>query len=184
MRNKKSVFIFILALLISISCSSYGTMVSYGATATSNTSGWALEDVESAIFYGLVPLELLNEPLNESMTREEFAALTVTVWEKETDKNVMLPEVSPFIDTENEYVMKAFQLGIVNGLGNGEYAPLDTLTREVAATMLTRLYSKLTSEEFATTKAKIFQDDKDIRKWAKESVYYMSAKGLFNLCVL
>ena len=155
-------------------------MVSYGATATSNTSGWALEDVESAIFYGLVPLELLNEPLNESMTREEFAALTVTVWEKETDKNVMLPEVSPFIDTENEYVMKAFQLGIVNGLGNGEYAPLDTLTREVAATMLTRLYSKLTSEEFATTKAKIFQDDKDIRKWAKESVYYMSAKGLFK----
>lgn len=179
--TKKRLLAVLIVISLFFAFSSVGRSgASYGALNTIDASPWAIEDIEEAVFYGLVPSELLSLSLKDSITREEFASLAVTVWEKEKDKKAPLPEENPFSDTDNENVAKAFQLKIVNGQGDGKYGPLSTLTREEAATMLSRLYVILTNKELAATNTKAFRDDKEIQKWAKESVYYMSDKGLFK----
>ena len=180
MNNKRLISIIMVALLVF----SFGGLVapgpSYGATNNLLTSDWALEEVEDAFFYGFIPTELSGVSLEDSVTREEFASLVVSVWEKETNIIVKLAKDSPFSDTESKNVLKAFQLGIVKGMGNGKYEPKGTLTREAAATMLTRLYLQLTKEEIGIPNALAFQDDDSIHGWAKQSVYYMSDKGLLK----
>lgn len=180
MNIKRLLSIIMVVLLVFSFGGLVAPVTSYGVTSNLQTSEWALEEVEDALFYGFIPAELSGVSLKDSITREEFASLVVSVWEKETNIIVKLEKTSPFSDTENKNVLKAFQLGIVKGMGNGKYEPLGTLTREAAATMLTRLYIQLTKEEIEVPKHLVFKDDNRINGWAKESVYYMSDKGLLK----
>lgn len=179
--NRKKTLCLIMATLMTFTFVGIeGPIVSYGATTNLQTSQWALEEVKDALFYGFIPDELSKEPLQDSVTREEFASLVVRVWENETNITVKLAGDNPFSDTKNTNILKAFQLGIVNGMGSGKYEPTNTLTREAAATMLTRLYLKLTNKEIVIGNPLAFKDDHRIHDWAKKSVYYMSEKELLK----
>lgn len=179
--NNKRLISFITALLLVFSLVGIpNPLISYGAMPNLQTSDWALEEVKGAWLYGFIPSELSGLSLEESVTREEFASLVVSVWEQETNIVVKPTIVKPFSDTGNKKISKAFQLGIVKGVGGGNYEPESTLTREAAATMLTRLYLKLTEEEIEKSKSLVFQDDDQINEWAKASVYYMLEKDLLK----
>ncbi len=179
--NRKKIFSLIMAALMTFTFAGIGKpLISYAATPSLNASQWALEEVKDALFYGFIPDELSNVTLQDSITREEFASLVVSVWEKETNIIVKLKGDNPFLDTKNANILKAFQLGVVNGMGNGKYEPKSTLTREAAATMLTRLYLKLTDKELVNSNSLAFKDDHKIHDWAKKSVYYMSEKELLK----
>lgn len=180
MKKRKTLCVIIVVLLIFTFVSVSSPDFSYSESENLNISHWAIEDVEAALFYGLVPSELLEGSLKIAITREEFASLIVRVWEKETNTKISIDESNPFDDTNNESVLKAFQLGIVNGIGNGEYAPEDKLSREAASTMLTRLYLKLAKEDIAIIKTQPFKDDDNIHGWAKEAVYYMAGKDILK----
>jgi S-layer homology domain. len=87
-------------------------------------------------------------------------------------------------------VLKAYNIGAVNGTSTTTYAPDALLNREQAATMLTRVFKKITLAGWTLatdgnfsldyTKPAAFADDADISAWAKDSVYFMAANGIIN----
>lgn len=149
-----------------------------------NASEWAKTELDRALEKGLVPEILKNMDMRAEVTRKEFAAISVKVFEALTQKLISdenLP--NPFIDTEDKDVLKAYSVGITNGISENEFSPNSPLNREQAATMLTRVFKKAKIEgwtledddKFALDYSGVvpFADDGDISDWAKSSVYFM-----------
>lgn len=138
--------------------------------ATSVTySNWAAEDIINAISMGYLDddpdafgyqpavTDLLGSDYTRAITRGQFAALAIRYYETLmsdiTGKNYTIPVNSGddvFADsTGDENMAKAFNLGILGGYNSADtragvyVGPNDNITREQAATMLTRLMEKL-----------------------------------------
>ena len=134
--------------------------------ATSVTySNWAAEDIITAIrmgyldddpdVFGYQPAvtDLLGSDYTRAITRGQFAALAIRYYETLmgdiTGKNYTIPVNSGddvFADSAgDENMAKAFNLGILGGYNSADtragvyVGPNDLITREQAATMLTRL---------------------------------------------
>ena len=153
-------------------------------------SDWAQEELARADELGLIPDCLEGEDLTADITRAEFAAVAVKVYEALSGTAALPNTVNPFTDTSDIEVLKAYNLGITNGTSATEFSPDALLNREQAATMLTRTFKRATMNgwtlqsdgQFALTYTKpaAFADDKDISAWAKDSVYFMAANGIIN----
>ena len=73
---------------------------------------------------------------------------------------------------------KAAAIGVVNGVGNGNFAPPDTLTREQAATMLARLSNALGKQ--IPENAPTFSDSGSVSDWATAAVGQMQSAGIMG----
>ncbi len=149
-----------------------------------NASDWAKSELERALELGLIPEVLRNMDMQAEINRREFAAVSVKIYEALTDISVSGEGVeNPFSDTEDLDVMKAYSVGITNGISPTKFAPNMPLNREQAATMLTRVFKKAEidgwslekDDEFPLDYSGVtpFADDRDISPWAKSSVYFM-----------
>lgn len=157
-----------------------------GATA----SEWAVAELERAEELGLIPDCLEGEDLTQDITRAEFAAVAVKVYEALSGTPAIPAVINPFTDTNDVEILKAYNIGAVNGTSATTYSPNDLLNREQAAAMLTRVFKKIsipnwtlaTDSQFALPyeKPALFADDADISDWAKESVYFMVANNIIN----
>ena len=113
------------------------------AANRSQMSAWAADEVEKAVMAELVPEELQRQ-YTKPCTRQEFCQLVAAITQKRTGNTVQQLIVyrggtdSSFTDTDNADVLACASLGIVNGVGNGRFAPDAHITREQAATMLVR----------------------------------------------
>ncbi len=159
-----------------------------------NAHDWAKAELKEADKCGLIPADLREKDLKEPITRAEFAAVSVKVYEALSGVKAEPAAVNPFTDTKNPEVLKALNVGITNGLSDTEFGPAKLLNREQAATMLSRVYKKVafagwtldTDGDYAEafralfTMPEPFADDADISSWAKDSVYFMAANGVLN----
>ena len=153
-------------------------------------SAWASAELAKADSLGLIPEVLQDADLTQDITRAEFAAVAVKVYEALANGEAIPAVVNPFTDTGDVEVLKAYNIGAVNGTSATTYDPDALLNREQAATMLTRVFKKVfipgwtlpTDSQFTLpyTKPAAFADDKDISDWAKDSVYFMAANGIIN----
>lgn len=161
----------------------------------SEVSIWAKETVEEAHSAGLIPDSLLGEELNEKITRAEFAAIAVNLYEKLCgDKGIEELENNPFKDIEkNVYkneILKAYSLDITTGTTAKAFSPDSHITREQMAAMLTRTYKKAVLEGWTLEKdseypldysgVAPFADDIVISPYAKESVYFMAKRNIIQ----
>ena len=137
-------------------------------------SGWAVAEVTEATEKGYVPANL-QENYTKPITRAEFCALAVNLYESEKG---VITERMEFDDTTDVNVQKMGALGVVNGVGNNLFAPDAQLTRQQAATMLARLAGAMDSPlpegpvEFA--------DAGQIASWAYTQVGQVFAAGVMN----
>lgn len=106
------------------------------AQTASTPSPWTEKSVNSAIELGLVPTNLQSD-YTQPMTRAEFTALAVVLYETVTGSEIT--ERATFDDSDDINVQKMGGLGVVSGTGNGYFSPDATLTREQAAAILARL---------------------------------------------
>ncbi|MBR5163221.1 MAG: S-layer homology domain-containing protein [Schwartzia sp.] len=164
------------------------------AEASFTASQWAQGELEEAAALGLIPDSLKEADLTEPITRAEYAVVRVKCYEALTDMKAEPYPSNPFTDTTDAEVLKAFNIGVTNGTGPTTFAPDVILNREQAATMLTRIYKKIEiggwtletdgnySEEFRGMfeTPEPFADDENISGWAKDSVYFMKAKGIID----
>jgi len=145
--------------------------------ASNTPSPWAAEHVNAAFFVNLVP-ENLQSNYTQPITRAEFSALAVTLFE------IVNGEITgrvSFADTNDVNVEKAAYIGIVSGVGNNNFDPGAALTREQAAVMLVRLSDAIGQPlpARAATMAN-FSDNNSIAPWAIESVGKVSATGIMG----
>lgn len=149
-------------------------------------SDWAADYMARAQELGLIPESLLPKDLSQGISRQEFSAAAVLLYEAFTGTQIPIYEgASPFSDCEDADVLKAFNLGIVNGMGDGTFAPYDTLTREQASAMLGRAYELATQGvtfegAFLPQSTEYFSDHDNIFDYAKSYIYFFVGQGIIN----
>lgn len=161
--------------------SGYSNIATIGNDAFySGASNWAKPELDRAAQYGLIP-KSIKDKMSSPITREEFAELAVLLYEKTTGKTAQPVSPNPFIDTTNPEVLKANQLGIINGIGNKKFDPKSLTNREQVATMLSRAIRVMVPDaDFSTNGAPVFSDEKSISSWALEHVRFMSKIGVIK----
>jgi len=101
-------------------------------------STWAQEYITRAIDTGLVPLSVRRN-YTQPITRAEFAALGVALYEAIKGIDILiLPGRMDFNDTNDINAQRMGYLGVIVDIG-GNFAPNNTITREEAEVMLSRL---------------------------------------------
>jgi hypothetical protein len=146
----------------------------------STLSSWAIEGVNDANKAGLTTDRILGN-FNNNITREEFAGLAVKLYEALSGKKAEPISSNPFSDTVDVDVLKAKNLGIINGVSGTSFAPSKTVTRQEMCVMLqkTALAAKpdMSVDAFEIGS---FADEDSIATWAKSSVKWASKTGIMG----
>lgn len=161
-----------------------------GLNTRAISSNWSEDEVDRAEELGLVPDVLVGADLTQPITRLEFAAVAVKTYEALSGVDAIPAVENPFIDCDDVEVLKAYNIGAVNGVSETEFAPDELLERQQAAAMLTRVYKRVTmptwtlatdsSHKLTFDMPALFADDSDISGYARESVYFMAANGIIE----
>ena len=172
-----------------------GTRTSYSNIATTGLRGetaspWTADQkiFERAEALGLIPDSLRGSDWTKPITRAEFAAIAVKVYESLSGVKAIPSVVNPFTDTTDIEVLKAYNVGITAGTAADKFSPNVVLNREQAATMLTRVFKRVSipgwtldkDSPLEYTKPAPFADDASISPYAKDSVYFMVANGIIT----
>jgi len=165
--KKAMSIIFSLSLCI---CFSVPTVAAH----SEGPSPWASEQVNAAISANLVPLSLQSE-YAQPVTRAEFCVLAATLYESVKGE---IKERKTFVDSNDINVEKMAAVGVVSGIGNDTFAPDVMLTREQAATMLSRLTGAIGLMLFEPLPT--FDDNKSISAWASREVGKMQFAGIIS----
>lgn len=146
-------------------------------------SQWAESHVQLAREQDLIP-NALGRYFYNDILRFQIAESLVQLVEVVTDTSLPTPEAN-FTDTALPSVRQATEIGLISGLGDGNFGVIDTATREQIAVMLVKTIQHL---EEVTGKTLIsseipeleFTDEEDISDWAKESVRLAVGIGLMS----
>jgi len=143
-------------------------------------SAWATAYVNRAIREGLVPRSL-QANYTQAITRAEFATLAVTFYETITGR-VINPDTSvSFNDTTDINVRKAAAINVIAGMGDGNFAPNNTITREQAAVMIDRLATASGRPLPAPPgMGEFFADVIQISQWARDGVQRVNAARIMT----
>ncbi|GKX28607.1 hypothetical protein SH1V18_10870 [Vallitalea longa] len=186
-------------------CMVFIFMVSFNVNvlaASDEPSDWAKDIIKESIEEGLVPEHLQNN-YQDDITREEFTELMVTAIIAKVNKynddymsefarkpwkfqvltvdnyfDYVTTDVK-FDDTDNKYVKMANTLGIIQGVGNNNFAPDDLITREQAACMFFNYAQTEVSPDTIAAEENL-SDIETCSDWAKLGVELAYHCNLFN----
>lgn len=140
-------------------------------------SDWARPEVKLALDASLVP-DALQSGFTDPISRQDFCALMVRLVERSSGQDVAsylsgkgLTVTDPFSDTDDPTVLSAYALGIVKGTSATTFTPTGSITRQDAATMLTRTGRLLGIE---AGPGQSFSDADQFGAWAVEGIAYVS----------
>lgn len=154
------------------------------AGAADTPSAWAQKSVDAARAAGIVPSQV-NSAFDTAITREDFCSLAAAVyraWEKDGTLSASTGSSVSFTDTDNADVLLCASAGVVNGVGNGKFAPQKNITRQEAASMLHRLgaLNKNAKNDAGSRLPHIFADGSSIQSWARSDVNWVYRQGIMN----
>ena len=158
-----------------------------------NPSIWAKGEIKEAKELGLIPETLEGQDLSKKITRGEFAAVSLELYEALSGQTVDSAD-SPFRDIagniNEDSIEKAYVLNIVLGVSDDEFWPEVHISREDLASMLCRTIKKNKFEDWSldtddeyyldSEGVKKYADDADISAYAKPSVYYLTKMGILK----
>lgn len=125
---------------------------------------------------------------NDTMTRAEFAAITVRALGLSANEDTHFADVSS-AEWYSQYIAAAYKNGIVNGVSETEFNPNGTITTEEACVMIERcgrlcgIYLIQDEVSIRNTLAE-FVDYKQVSDWAAEGVAYCFQKGISDRSVI
>lgn len=155
----------------------YSNVASLGLMASS----WAVSELQKAENYGLIPDMLKGADMMKPISREEFCELSVLLYEKASKQLAQPASPNPFVDTQNAQILKAFQLGITNGISSTSFEPKTLINREQCAAMLFRAIRAINPQGVYTADDRnSFADQKYISSWALDAARYMSSLGIIK----
>lgn len=135
-------------------------------------SSWAKSEVAEAAGKGLVS-EKITADYQKPITRGEFCEEAMLLFSRLGGTEKPTDSVA-FSDTDDINIKKAAALGIVFGVGDGLFAPEQTITRQEICTMLSRLAEALGKKTDGSDFVNTFADGTEISDWAQNSVKYIN----------
>lgn len=156
-----------------------------GLIEKESISDWARDEVTMADQLELIPALTDDPTYKSSITREQFAELIVNMVEKVLNEKIDAAPSDTFTDTSNVAVLKAYEAGIITGVGEGKFAPKNTTNREQIATMIyraTQYLAEQTGENLTPNAGSIegFTDKASISSWAAEGVGKLAANDIMK----
>ena len=149
-------------------------------------SSWAESFVKAMLLEDLASEELLDSSkMQQAITREEFAELTVRLYAKSKGQTIQeLTQWNPFADTDNVMVSKAYNIGIVSGTGTDSldrklFSPNSLVTRQEIAVMLVKEL-KLLDVDTETNGELYYSDESAIASWAYDAVAFASSNDILS----
>lgn len=182
MRNGQAISRLVLVFMIIITMVGQGTYIGFALRNDYRDlpSDWAVADVDKAREADLIPQKIQGN-YKKDITREEFSELALVLYESLSGQEVKSYNKNPFIDTQNEKVIIANELGIVQGLGEGLFAPLEKITREEMSVILYRTLKKSKPRyNYSDGYEYRFSDYNAIASWAREAVGYLYSREIIN----
>lgn len=174
-----------LVLTITISLISIAPQTTYANQNLSKQqinipSNWAKADIDIASNKNLIPGSI-DSNYRKSITREEFSELAVNLYEVLTKKEVTVQGNNPFIDTKNQKVIIANQLGIIKGKGERLFDPQEKMTREQASLVIyNTLQIARPRYNYENSNSAGFNDSAKISSWATKAVDYLYGIEVIN----
>lgn len=147
------------------------------ATGAAEPAGWAKVFVDRAIAERLLPAEL-QSAYDQPITRREFCLLSDALYTKVKGGAAPIDATVTFTDTTDPAILRMASAKVVNGVGNELFDPNGQLTREQAATMLSRLAAALGKP--LTDSAPTFDDNGSVAGWASAAVGQMQLSGIMS----
>ena len=142
-------------------------------------SVWAEPELLDAVLNEVTYEDVMNN-YTRNITRAEFCSLSVLLYEKLTGHEAKLEE-DPFVDTDDPEILKAYKLGIVNGVSTSEFAPLKNITRQEMCVMIYRTLDAADydvavdmSEDFP------FRDTDEMADWAINKIRFCYHNEIIN----
>lgn len=139
------------------------------AANAAEMSEWAMNDYSSASERGLIPLSVAVNNLTDNVTRSEFCNLAINMYDTIYTGSVKLFDC-PFEDCNDDFIVKAYSLGIVRGKSETEFCPFDPITRQEMAKILVNTLEtagkSLTVSSKKDEKAYGYADFSAIDSWA------------------
>ena len=154
-------------------------------------SDWAEVGVSDALRLDFIP-EHLQSDYQKPITRLEFAHVAVSfcavqyripqdsIYNDYTLARGYSGNPQPFSDCFYMDVFAAYELGVVEGRGNGIFDPDAPITRQEAATMLIRAYRVYGGDTGNEFNRSAYKDISKIADWAIDGVSLMSEWGVMN----
>ena len=149
-------------------------------------SDWAEAAVAAAREHQLASDDILNN-YRKPITRAEFAEVSVRLYDRITGGSEQELEQdagveSPFQDTNNPYVARAYKLGIVSGKGEGKFAPFESISRQDMAVMLDNLLKAagVPLQRADRQWQRPYADVDQISGYAVESLKLLNSEGIIQ----
>lgn len=178
----KRILASLLALMLIFTMLPLSTFASETEASTSVKSDidghWSKKAIETCVDYDI--MNGYNEGVykpNNNIRRAEFAIMVNRAFGYDT---LDIPEQSGFTDIKAgswyaQDMYTAIALGVINGVGKGKSDPAGLVTREQAATILSRVLRLTPSADESS-----FKDYADVSSWAKKAVLAMEQAGYMN----
>jgi hypothetical protein len=149
----------------------------FSDTAIVIPSSWEWANVAPTIITDILPGKFQKDyrANTAGITRADFCELAFALL---AETNGLKPDAAqdvPFNDTNNLSAAALYGQGIIQGRGEGVFAPDGAITREEAAVILYRMYVRMgiRHDIVENPHERDFSDDAEISGCAKESVYEM-----------
>lgn len=173
---KRRVFCAFLTVIIAI------TIFSTSAFAYTGVDSYFASEIASADKLGLIPDDLGIANLKRDITRSEFCNIAMNTY-KTILGEYMPKNTDYFVDTNNVDINAAFELSIVSGVGNGNFAPERSITRQEMFKMMYSLMNavgvkKNMSEDEAVEYIIPYDDSEDVQSWAIVPAALMIETGI------
>ena len=144
------------------------THVSY-ATSSNTVSKWAQPSIDKIFDAGFISEDEIKKA-KDKITRLEFSEIIVSFYEEVTGEEVKVTKKNPFEDTDDVWIMKAYEANIISGVTKAEFKPDEYLTREQMAIILTRTLESLDIDLMPTARDNPFEDTKTLELGARKSI--------------
>ncbi len=148
--------------------------------AEETISDWAQNTIATAKSVNIVTEDFGITDYTQDISREKFCELAVNVLESLGAELPVYVNENPFSDVSKQDVLVLNKIGVINGKGDGLFAPNDNLTREEAATILYRMASFLNIETPDKKEYVYYADENLISDWAENAVYAMRELGVMQ----
>lgn len=140
-------------------------------------SDWALEFIDYLKADSDYDTRLLSD-YQSPITRKDFAYIGVKVYEAITGEACITGDAY-FNDSDDSYVLKAKNHGIVGGYGNGLYGPDDYITRQDLAVLFNNVLN-MSRVSYVQPTSYTFADDSLIASYAKSSIYTTYSNNIIS----
>ena len=117
------------------------------------TGAWYYAAVETAVANGAIPVSSKSFRPDEELKRGEMTAMLMRALGYTSLASTLADRTCVFKDvtTNRGFIILAYDMGIVSGMGDGTFAPNAPAMREQAAAILVRLYDRLMKENVQLT---------------------------------